>query len=98
MVADSIWFIVVIVGFFLLRGVAATVVFFYLLPQDDRCPHCDAETLYVQSPGFNRIMPWFRTSWCPECRWEGMLRKRPAPRRRAPTLEPPATRPPQRTP
>jgi hypothetical protein len=61
-------------GFFVLRGIAATVVFYYLLDGDSRCPHCDAETLRVESGAWNRLLPWFRTSWCYECGWEGVLR------------------------
>jgi hypothetical protein len=64
-------------GFFILRGIAATVVFYYLLPEGDRCPCCDAPTLRVESKGWNRLMPWFRTSWCYECGWHGLLRHGP---------------------
>ncbi len=64
-------------GFFALRGVAATVVFFYLLPAGDRCPNCDAVTIRVESKGWNSILPWFRTSWCLECGWRGLLRHGP---------------------
>ena len=66
------------VGFFsailVVRIVVATLVFILLIPRTDRCPHCDAVTLRVQSPGWNRLMPWFRSSWCYHCGWEGMLR------------------------
>ncbi|MDB4882953.1 MAG: hypothetical protein JWL95_1719, partial [Gemmatimonadetes bacterium] len=40
--SDTAIFAVIFVGFFLLRGVAATVIFFFLLPEGDRCPNCDA--------------------------------------------------------
>lgn len=60
--------------FFILRGIAATVFFYYMLPDTDRCPCCDTPTLRVRSPGWNRILPWFRTSWCYHCGWEGLLR------------------------
>ena len=62
----------------MLRGVAATVIFFYILPAGDRCPNCDAVTLRVESRFCNVILPWFRTSWCFECGWHGMLRQRPS--------------------
>jgi len=75
MMSDAVLFAVVLVGFFIARGVFATVIFFFMLGDDDRCPNCDAETLYVQSRGWNTLLPWFRTSWCPECGWEGMLRR-----------------------
>jgi hypothetical protein len=74
MVSDAIVFAVAFVGFFVLRAIAATVIFFFILPAGDRCPMCDAHTLRVQSKGWNLLMPWFRTSWCPDCGWEGLLR------------------------
>lgn len=67
----------VIGGFFLLRAIAATWVFFYLLPDGDRCPICDAITIRVESRGWNTVFPWFRTSWCLDCGWHGLLRKGP---------------------
>jgi hypothetical protein len=72
--SDAVIFVVVFVGLFVLRLIAATVVFLLILPEGDRCPNCDAVTLRVQSAGWNRIMPWFRTSWCYECGWDGLLR------------------------
>jgi hypothetical protein len=75
--SDTVIFVVIFVGFFLLRGIAATVIFFYLLPAGDRCPNCDAVTLRVESRVWNALLPWFRTSWCYECNWHGMLRRGP---------------------
>jgi hypothetical protein len=75
--SDAVVFMVVFVGFFILRAVAATVFFLYLLPDGDRCPNCDAVTLRVESPVWNRLLPMFRTSWCYECNWHGMLRRGP---------------------
>ena len=72
--SDAVWFVVLFGGFFLLRCVAATIFFLLILPVGVRCPHCDAETVRVQSRGWNLLMPWFRTSWCYECGWEGLLR------------------------
>jgi hypothetical protein len=77
MVWDAVLCIVIIGGFFLLRAILATVFFYYLLPQGDRCPNCDAVTLRVQSRAWNRLMPMFRTSWCYECGWHGLLRHGP---------------------
>jgi hypothetical protein len=74
---DTVLCIVIIGGFFLLRAVLATVFFFYLLPEGDRCPNCDAPTIRVQSKGWNVLMPKFRTSWCYECNWHGLLRSGP---------------------
>lgn len=76
--SDAVIFVVVFAGFFILRAIAATVFFFfYLLPEGDRCPHCDAVTLRVESPLLNRLLPRFRTSWCYECNWHGLLRRGP---------------------
>ena len=75
--SDAVIFAVVFVGFFVLRLIAATIVFFVILPEGDRCPNCDAVTLRVQSRGMNALMPWFRTSWCYECGWRGLLRRGP---------------------
>ena len=77
MVSDAIWFAVAFVGFFILRAIAATIIFFFILPAGDRCPMCDAHTLRIQSRGWNLLMPWFRTSWCADCGWEGLLRRGP---------------------
>lgn len=65
---------VVFLGFFVLRAIAATIVFYFLLPDGARCPLCDEVTLRIESPGWNRLLPWFRTSWCYRCGWEGLLR------------------------
>lgn len=67
----------VIGGFFILRAIAATVVFLYLLPDSDRCPICDGVTLRVENKGWNTLLPWFRTSWCLDCGWHGLLRAGP---------------------
>jgi hypothetical protein len=65
---------VVFVAFFVLRAIAATMFFYYMMPESTRCPMCDEPTLRVESRAWNRLMPWFRTSWCYECGWEGLLR------------------------
>ncbi len=75
--SDGLLFAIILIGFFLLRLVAATVFFLCILPDGDRCPNCDAVTLRVESRGWNLLMPWFRTSWCVECEWEGLLRRGP---------------------
>ena len=75
--SDAMLFVVIFVGFFILRIIAATIVFFFLLPRGDRCPNCDAVTVRVESKGWNLLMPWFRTSWCYDCGWEGLLRHGP---------------------
>lgn len=74
---DAVLAILIIGGFFVLRAILATVFFFYLLPEGDRCPNCDAPTLRVQSKAWNRLLPKFRTSWCYQCGWHGLLRQGP---------------------
>jgi hypothetical protein len=74
---EAVLCILIIGGFFILRGVLATVFFFYLLPEGDRCPNCNAVTIRVQSRAWNFFMPRFRTSWCYQCNWHGLLRNGP---------------------
>ncbi|HUF26678.1 MAG TPA: hypothetical protein VMM18_06825 [Gemmatimonadaceae bacterium] len=74
--SDAVIFAVVFVGFFVVRVIAATIIFMLILPKGDRCPHCNAVTLRMQSR-WNLLMPWFRTSWCIDCGWDGFLRKGP---------------------
>jgi hypothetical protein len=74
---DAVLCILIIGGFFVFRAILATIFFFYLLPEGDRCPHCNAVTLRVQSKAINVLMPKFRTSWCYECGWHGLLRRGP---------------------
>ena len=74
---EAVLCIVIIGGFFVFRAVLATVFFFYLLPEGDRCPNCDAATLRVQSRGWKLCMPHMRPSWCYECNWHGLLREGP---------------------
>lgn len=73
--SDAFLFVLVFGGLFVLRFIIATVVFLYILPSGDRCPNCDAVTLRLQSRAWNILMPWFRTSWCIACGWEGFLRR-----------------------
>jgi hypothetical protein len=73
--SDALIFLAVIGGLFVLRVVAATWVFLWLLPDGARCPHCDADTLHVAHRGWNTLLPWFRTGWCPGCGWEGLHRR-----------------------
>jgi hypothetical protein len=71
---EGLVFGIVFVAFFVLRAVAATVFFLALLPEDDRCINCDEPTVRIRSVGWNALLPGFRTSWCPVCGWEGLLR------------------------
>ncbi|MCC6318177.1 MAG: hypothetical protein IT361_10850 [Gemmatimonadaceae bacterium] len=87
MSSDAVLFAVVFGGLFVLRIIAATIVFLVLLPRGDRCPMCDEPTLRVASFLFDRLMPWFRKSWCLTCGWTGLLR-------RGPLTEQPAAREP----
>jgi hypothetical protein len=71
---DAVLFAVIFIAFFVLRIIAATIFFFYMLPASDRCPLCDTPTIRVRARVWNALLPWFRTSWCYNCHWEGMLR------------------------
>lgn len=73
--SDAAVFAIIFVGFFILRLVAATAFFLLLFPEGDRCPNCDSPTVRVKSPVWNLCLPWFRTSWCMECGWHGLLRR-----------------------
>jgi hypothetical protein len=73
--SDALIFALVFIAFVVIRLVAATIFFYIMLPDDGRCPNCDTPTIRVQSKGWNLLMPWFRTSWCYNCHWEGLLRK-----------------------
>lgn len=77
--SDAALFILLFGGLFVLRFIAATVVFLWILPDGVRCPNCDAETLRVESRGVLKVMPWFRSSWCYECEWHGLHRIRRVP-------------------
>jgi hypothetical protein len=78
--SDAALFILVFGGLFILRGVAATVVFLWILPDGIRCPQCDAETMRLTPSRLMRLLPGFRSSWCLVCGWRGVLRiARPSP-------------------
>ncbi len=74
---EAVLAVLILGGFFVLRGILATVFFFHILPEGVNCPNCDAETLRVESKKLNFLMPRFRTSWCIECGWHGLLRESP---------------------
>lgn len=76
--SDAMIFGIVFVAFFILRAIAATMFFYYMMPESNRCPMCDQPTIRIAEPAWNRLLPWFRTSWCYECGWEGLLRPGPA--------------------
>ena len=71
---EAVLFSVVFVGFFVLRAIAATIFFYFILDDGAHCPLCNELTIRVESRFWNRTMPWFRTSWCYACGWEGLLR------------------------
>ena len=94
--SDAALFILVFGGLFVLRGVAATVVFLWILPDGIRCPQCDAETMRVEPSRLMRWLSGFRSSWCLSCGWHGVHRitrsssRVPAPiAPQAPPLSPP---------
>ena len=82
--SDTTLFVILFGGLFVLRIVAATVVFALLLPKGDACPICDAPTARVESPFSDRFLPWFRKRWCLRCGWTGMLRRGPLSEQPAP--------------
>lgn len=91
--SDAALFVLVFGGLFVLRGIAATVVFMWILPDGVRCPQCDAETLRVEPSRVMRLFRRFRASWCLVCGWRGVHRITPsAPAARRPRTA--ASRPP----
>ena len=72
--SDALLFVLIFGGLFVLRIIAATVFFALILPADDHCPSCDAPTLRIAS-ALDRVLPWFRSSWCLRCGWHGFLRR-----------------------
>lgn len=83
--SDAALFVVVFGGLFVLRGIAATIVFLWILPDGIRCPQCDAETMRVEPSRVMRLLTRYRSSWCLVCGWHGIHRietppaARPAP-------------------
>lgn len=83
--SDAAVFVLVFGGLFVLRCIAATIVFLWILPDGVRCPQCDAETLRVQPGRVMRLFRGFRPSWCIACGWHGVHRVTSPPSRpRAP--------------
>ncbi len=78
--SDAALFVLVFGGLFVLRGIAATIVFLWILPDGIRCPQCDAETMRVEPSRIMRLLPSFRSSWCLVCGWHGVHRIVPPPR------------------
>jgi hypothetical protein len=89
--SDAAIFISAFAGILVLRITGATLVFFWIVPRGDRCPNCDTATIRIQPTGFDRLMPWFRLSWCYACGWQGMLRH-------GELTPPPASAPPSKSP
>lgn len=86
--------ILVLGGFFVLRGIAATWAFFYIMPVADNCPNCDSVTVRVESRVWRALAPRLRNSWCLHCGWHGLLRdvpaRAPVPRRQSAVSQHPA--------
>ncbi len=80
--SDAALFVLVFGGLFILRGVAATVVFLWILPDGIRCPQCDAETVRLSPSRVMRLLRGFRSSWCLVCGWRGVHRIEKAARTR----------------
>ncbi len=75
--SDIAIFALVLGGMFVFRVIAATVIFYYILPKGDRCPNCDAATARVQARVMGRLIPNLRKRWCMRCGWEGYCREGP---------------------
>jgi hypothetical protein len=58
---------------FVLRIIAATFVYAWLLSEAPECPACGSETLHIERRGVAWLFPRLRPSWCPNCLWEGVL-------------------------
>ncbi len=91
--SDAALFVLVFGGLFVLRFIAATVVFLWILPDGIRCPQCDAETTRVQPGRVMRLLPGFRSSWCLVCGWHGVLRIDPGTSASSPPRAKPRTPP-----
>lgn len=91
--SDAALFVLVFGGLFVLRGIAATMVFMWILPDGVRCPQCDAETLRVDPGHLLRLFRRYRASWCLVCGWRGVHRIAP-PAPVARRSRPAETRPP----
>jgi hypothetical protein len=91
---DALIFLWFFGGLFVLRIIAATFVYAWLLSEAPECPACGGETFRIQRRGVAWFFPRLRPSWCPECAWEGMLQpsRRAQPELTVPA-EKPATRP-----
>lgn len=71
--SDATLFILIFGGLFLLRAIAATFVYAWLLSDAPECPNCSGETLHLQRRGLDRLFPRLQSRWCPECGWDGLL-------------------------
>ena len=71
--SDAAIFISFFGGLFVLRIIAATFVYAWLLSETPECPSCGGETFHVERRGVAWLFPRLKPSWCPECAWEGML-------------------------
>ena len=73
--SDAVLFTLLFAGIFTFRIIIATVAFLVILPRGDSCPNCDRSTVRIASFLFDRLLPWFRKSWCLTCGWHGLLRR-----------------------
>jgi hypothetical protein len=92
--SDAALFVLVFGGLFVLRGIAATIVFLWILPDGVRCPQCDAETVRMEPGLVLRLLRGFRSSWCLACGWHGVHRVTPAVATRPNPSETPRKTPP----
>lgn len=51
------------------------------LPAGTRCPRCaSGDTLPIRWTLLRPVRRWLARRWCTACGWEGIVRRRPAPR------------------
>lgn len=99
--SDAAIFTLVFGGLFVLRIIAATIVFLLILPRGDRCPMCDAVTVRLHTRLGRRWTLQLAKRWCLTCGWEGYMRLPAETARSAPERHPaaaPTSGQPSRTP
>ncbi len=75
--SDALIFVLAFAALLVIRVIAATLIFYFILQRSDRCPMCDAATVRVETNRWVRMVRSLRPSWCLQCGWEGMLRSGP---------------------
>ena len=61
----------------LLRFGLVLAVVYVLIPKGPACPRCGAMPARVRHPVLRWILPSLEHSWCLDCGWNGLVRRRP---------------------